>query len=60
MQCRSSLGGPTSPDLVLGGFPVGPAFRNYSADATAFVVTYPIGSHEANRLCLASHTTLAF
>ncbi|EFN58463.1 hypothetical protein CHLNCDRAFT_6284, partial [Chlorella variabilis] len=48
--CRSALGGPTDPHLVLGGFPTDAAtFRNYTADATAFVVTFPIDSHAANR-----------
>jgi Niemann-Pick C1 protein len=37
------------PHIVLGGFPVGPDFRNYSADATALVVTYPVDSREGNR-----------
>ena len=38
------------PHLVLGGFPTAAdAFRNFTADATAFVVTLPIDSHPANR-----------
>ena len=37
------------PNLILGGFPSGREFRNYSADATAFVVTYPVDSSEDNR-----------
>lgn len=49
-QCRSAFGGPVDPHLVLGGFPTsGTAFRNFSADATAFVVTFPIDSHPENR-----------
>lgn len=36
------------PHVVLGGFPTGPTFRNYSADATAFVVTYPVNSDAGN------------
>ena len=39
------------PDIILGGFPAGPEFRNYSADATAFVVTYPVDSSKDNRCC---------
>lgn len=37
------------PHIVMGGFPVGPQFRNYSADATAFVVTYPVDSRPEGR-----------
>ncbi|PRW56197.1 Niemann-Pick C1 [Chlorella sorokiniana] len=49
-QCRAAFGGPIDPHLVLGGFPTDSAtFRNFSADATAFVVTYPINSHPENR-----------
>ncbi len=50
LQCRAAFGGPIDPHLVLGGFPTdSTAFRNFSADATAFVVTYPIDSHPENR-----------
>ena len=57
---RSSFQAPMDPHIVLGGFPAlgsspspspssgggaGTAFRNYSADATAFVVTLPLSSH---------------
>ena len=48
-QCRATFEAPVDPNLVLGGFPSGPEFRNYSADATAFVVTYPVDSSEDNR-----------
>jgi hypothetical protein len=41
-QCRNTYGAPTDPRVVLGGFPAGPEFRNYSSDATALVVTYPV------------------
>ncbi|KAL4425014.1 hypothetical protein ABPG77_002899, partial [Micractinium sp. CCAP 211/92] len=47
--CRSAFGGPVEPHLVLGGFPTDASFRNFSADASAFVVTFPIDSHPANR-----------
>lgn len=49
-QCRAAFGGPVDPHLVLGGFPTdSSAFRNFSSDASAFVVTYPIDSHPENR-----------
>eukprot|EP00879_Flechtneria_rotunda_P012269 GHRR01012815.1.p1 GENE.GHRR01012815.1~~GHRR01012815.1.p1 ORF type:complete len:1130 (+),score=344.72 GHRR01012815.1:967-4356(+) len=48
-QCRSAFEAPIDPHVVLGGFSTGPDFRNYSADTTAFVVTYPIDSSPANR-----------
>ncbi|KAI3436838.1 hypothetical protein D9Q98_006248 [Chlorella vulgaris] len=49
-QCRSAFGGPVDPHLVLGGFPTAAAsLRNFSADATAFVVTLPINPHPDNR-----------
>ncbi|KAK9823955.1 hypothetical protein WJX72_006638 [[Myrmecia] bisecta] len=48
-QCRSAFQAPMDPHLVLGGFPAGPEFRNYTADATAFVVTYPVDSSEHKR-----------
>lgn len=49
-QCRAAFGGPVDPHLVLGGFPTAAAaFRNYSADATAFVVTLPLDPHPASR-----------
>lgn len=48
-QCRSAFQAPIDPHLVLGGFPTTSAFRNYSADATSFVVTYPLNSSVANR-----------
>jgi Niemann-Pick C1 protein len=42
------------PHIVMGGFPVGPQFRNYSADATALVMTYPVDSRpEARARALA-------
>ncbi|KAF6262418.1 multidrug efflux transporter AcrB transmembrane domain-containing protein [Scenedesmus sp. NREL 46B-D3] len=47
-QCRSAFEAPMDPHVILGGFSTGPDFRNYSADATAFVVTYPIDSAPAN------------
>lgn len=37
------------PHTVLGGFPTDERFRNYSADASTFVVTYPLNSSDANR-----------
>ena len=52
-QCRATFEAPMDPSLILGGFPSGPDFRNYSADATAFVVTYPVDSSEDNRCCAA-------
>lgn len=48
-QCRSAFEAPMDPHLVLGGFPTTSAFRNYSIDATSFVVTYPLNSSFANR-----------
>ncbi len=48
-QCRATFEAPMDPDIILGGFPSGPEFRNYSADATAFVVTYPVDSSADNR-----------
>ncbi|KAL6781423.1 SSD3 [Auxenochlorella protothecoides x Auxenochlorella symbiontica] len=40
-QCLSAYGAPIDPHVVLGGFPTAAAeFRNFSADATAFVVTF--------------------
>lgn len=54
LQCRSAFGGPVDPHLVLGGFPTDAAsFRNFSADASAFVVTFPIDSHPTNRCAKA-------
>eukprot|EP00775_Hariotina_reticulata_P001814 gene1814-2147_t len=47
-QCRSAFEAPMDPHVILGGFSTGPDFRNYSADATAFVVTYPIDSNPGN------------
>eukprot|EP00798_Chlamydomonas_sp_ICE-L_P025324 gene25325-10979_t len=45
-ECRAAFKGPMDPHLVLGGFPRNKEdFRNYTADATAFVVTYPVSSH---------------
>ena len=39
-QCLAAYGAPVDPHVVLGGFPRDArAFRNFSADATAFVVT---------------------
>lgn len=38
------------PHLVLGGFPLDPALlRNYSADATAFITTYPVATTTTGR-----------
>ena len=34
---------------MLGGFPVDDHFRNYTADASTFVVTYPLNSKPDNR-----------
>lgn len=52
-QCRSAFQAPIDPRLVLGGFPLDPgAFRNYTADATAFVITYPLDSHPDKRCAL--------
>ena len=56
-QCRSAFGGPVDPHLVLGGFPADSFFRSYTADATSFVVTYPINSSPENR-CGASQPLL--
>ena len=67
-QCRAAYGGPTDPHLVLGGFPTDPdAFRNYTADATAFVLTLPLDPSPANkcaplagrRVCLRGRTVAA-
>lgn len=38
---------------MLGGFPADDRFRNYSADASTFVVTYPLNSSDANRWTLS-------
>ena len=51
MLRRATFEAPMDPDIILGGFPAGPEFRNYSADATAFVVTYPVDSSKDNRCC---------
>ena len=48
-QCRATYGAPVDPHVVLGGFPNGPAFRNFSADATSLVVTYPVAASSDNR-----------
>jgi hypothetical protein len=48
-QCRATYEAPVDPHVVLGGFPNGPAFRSFSADATSFVVTYPVDSSADNR-----------
>ena len=48
-QCRATYEAPVDPHVVLGGFPNGPGFRNFSADATSFVVTYPVDSSSDNR-----------
>ena len=48
-QCRATYEAPVDPHVVLGGFPNGPSFRNFSADATSFVVTYPVDSSADNR-----------
>jgi Niemann-Pick C1 protein len=40
---------PQDPHTVLGGFPMDGQFRNFSADASTFVVTYPLNSSAANR-----------
>lgn len=59
LQCRSAFGGPVDPHLVLGGFPTDAAsFRNFSADASAFVVTFPIDSHRANRWVACARVAL--
>jgi Niemann-Pick C1 protein len=52
-QCRSTFEAPMDPHVIMGGFPNGPDFRNFSADSTAFVVTFPVDSSSANRCCLA-------
>lgn len=49
-QCRATFEAPMDPHVTLGGFPTDSGFRNYSADATAFVVTYPVDSSQDNRL----------
>ncbi|CAL8466999.1 g6535 [Coccomyxa elongata] len=48
-QCRSTFEAPMDPHIILGGFPNGPDFRNFSADSTAFVVTFPVDSSSDNR-----------
>ena len=48
-QCRATYEAPVDPHVVLGGFPAGAAFRNFSADATSLVVTYPVASSADNR-----------
>jgi Niemann-Pick C1 protein len=55
LQCRSAFGGPVDPHLVLGGFPMDSSFQSYSADATSFVVTYPIDSSPDNRCNAHEH-----
>lgn len=51
-QCRATFEAPMDPDIILGGFPSDAgSFRNYSADATAFVVTFPVDSSPDNRCC---------
>ncbi|EIE26672.1 multidrug efflux transporter AcrB transmembrane domain-containing protein [Coccomyxa subellipsoidea C-169] len=51
-QCRSTFEAPMDPHVILGGFPNGPDFRNFSADSTAFVVTFPVDSSSGNRCSL--------
>lgn len=53
-QCRSNFEAPMDPHIILGGFPNGPDFRNFSADSTAFVVTFPVDSSSENRCSLPS------
>lgn len=48
-QCRSTFEAPMDPHIILGGFPNGPDFRNFTADSTAFVVTFPVDSSSDNR-----------
>ena len=49
-QCRAAFGAPIDPHLVLGGFPIDSTqFKNYTADTTAFVVTFPLDSHPDKR-----------
>ncbi len=48
-QCRAAFGAPVDPHIVLGGFPTDSSFRNFSADATAFVSTFPVNSAPENR-----------
>lgn len=48
-QCRATYEAPVDPHVVLGGFPNGPRFASFSADATSFVVTYPVDSSADNR-----------
>lgn len=53
-QCLSAYGAPIDPHVVLGGFPTAAAeFRNFSADATAFVVTFLLDPAPALR-CVGS------
>ena len=59
LQCRSAFGGPVDPHLVLGGFPTDSSFQSYSADATSFVVTYPIDSSPGNRCSVLQCLTFA-
>jgi Niemann-Pick C1 protein len=48
-ECRADYGAPVDPRVVLGGFPERRSlFRNYTADATSFVVTYPIDPSPEN------------
>ena len=49
VQCRAAFGGPIDPHLVLGGFPTDASFNSYSADATSFIVTYPLDSSADKR-----------
>ncbi|KAL6768530.1 SSD3 [Auxenochlorella protothecoides x Auxenochlorella symbiontica] len=63
-QCLSAYGAPIDPHVVLGGFPTAAAeFRNFSADATAFVVTFLLDPAPALRPAAeaweAAFTTLA-
>ena len=48
-QCRSTFEAPMDPHIILGGFPNGPDFRSFTADSTAFVVTFPVDSSSDNR-----------
>ena len=55
-QCRAAFGGPIDPHLVLGGFPADASFRSYTADATSFIVTYPLDSSPDSKCAACTMT----
>lgn len=46
-ECLSAFGAPIDPKIVLGGFPASTSdFTSYSTDATSFIITLPLSSHQ--------------